>query len=132
MPKAAKRKAKPMEEEVQAEVDQVDQVEAEAEANTEMEAADDAVEGLSAEEGEDLIDMELDTTLHVALGTYEHLVHGIDCNVIAAKEGDDVIVAAQMKKTYVSEPHAGPVTALEATGNTLVTGSSDELMQYAD
>ena len=74
-------------------------------------------------------EMELDMTFHIALGTYEHLLHGLDCNVIAAREGEDFIVAAQLKKAYVSEPHASAISAIQMAGKALVTGSVDELMQ---
>eukprot|EP00730_Choanoeca_flexa_P000716 TRINITY_DN1030_c0_g1_i1.p1 TRINITY_DN1030_c0_g1~~TRINITY_DN1030_c0_g1_i1.p1 ORF type:complete len:504 (+),score=133.12 TRINITY_DN1030_c0_g1_i1:61-1572(+) len=101
------------------------------EAESSSEAEEEVVAEINEDELEDL-DMELDITVHVALGTYEHMLHGIDCNIIAAKEGDETIVAAQMKKVYVSEPHAGPITAIKSVGGTLVSGSTDELMQVLD
>jgi hypothetical protein len=87
-------------------------------------------EETDAPEEMDLLNQAHEVTLRVAVGTYEHLLCGLECQVIVCREaGEETLVAAKLEKTYISEPHAAPITAVQAAGHTLVTGSADELMQ---
>ena len=66
--------------------------------------------------------------LHLAVGTYEHMVYGLDFSVQADDNGA-ITGGLEVKKRYAYEPHGAPLTAMGSSGSTLISGSDDELLK---